>query len=169
MKKKLLRKKKQKLLKKLERRVTGYHVYRSESESLPFPLWSRITDQPIPDGSFSDPAAADGTRYFYKLTQVYENGGESAPVTPKSTYTDHAGNKFDQNPLVDLAGYNIYRSAEKDVPLEKWERRNKDPLPTTEFKDKGVTTGEVFYYFIRAVDSNGTESAPSEIMRVVRG
>ncbi len=168
MNKKLLKKRKKRLLQNLGKKVVGYHVYRSESETLPFSLWERLTDEPIPESSFEDPAAEIGTRYFYKLTQVYENGTESVPITPKSTYTDHAGNRFGQNPLTDFAGYNIYRSAEKDVPLDRWERRNSELLPTTEFKDEDVESGEMFFYYVRAVDSKGTESAPSEIIRVIR-
>jgi hypothetical protein len=150
------------------KRYVGFHVYRSLSENLPFIFWERITDKPIKEGNFNDPTAVVGERYFYKLTQVDAAGNESAPVTPKSTYTDHAGNNYAQNPLVDFAGYNIYRSAEQNVPLELWERRNREPLPTTEFKDEGVESGEVYFYYIRAVDSQGNESAPGEIVRVIR-
>ncbi len=168
MNKKLLRKKKKKLLQKLDRKVIGYHVYRSENENLPFVFWARMTDEPIPEGNFEDPAAKLGKRYFYKLTQVYEDGEESDPITPKSSFTDHAGNSFEQNPLEDFVGYNMYRSADKDVPLDQWERRNEKPIPTTEYKDEGVESGEVYFYYVRAVDSKGNESAPGEIIRVVR-
>lgn len=168
MNKKLLRQKKKKLLQKVERKYVGFHVYRSVNENLPFVFWERLTDEPVPDGNFNDSAANVGERYFYKLTQVDADGKESAPFSPQVTFTDHAGNKFDQNPLVDFVGYNIYRSADANLPLDQWERRNREPLPTTEFKDEGVQSGEVFFYYIRAVDSNGTESAPGEIMRVLR-
>lgn len=150
------------------KKYVGFHVYRSLSENLPFIFWERITEKPIKEGNFTDPTAAVGERYFYKLTQVDAFGNETAPVTPKSTYTDHAGNVYAQNPLVDFAGYNIYRSAEKNVPLDQWERRNKEPLPTTEFKDEGVESGEIYFYYIRAVDSQGNESAPGEVVRVIR-
>jgi fibronectin type 3 domain-containing protein len=168
MNKKLLRKKKKKLLQKLERKIIGYHVYRSENEKLPFAFWARMTDEPIPEGSFNDPAAELGKRYFYKLTQVYEDGKESQPITPKSSFTDHAGNSYEQNPLADFVGYNMYRSADESVPLDQWERRNEEPIPTTEYKDEGVKSGEVYFYYVRAVDSKGTESTPGEIVRVIR-
>ncbi|HXG84324.1 MAG TPA: hypothetical protein VNI84_09875 [Pyrinomonadaceae bacterium] len=153
---------------KVDKKYVGFHVYRSVEENLPFIFWERLTDNPIQDGNFDDPAAEIGRRYFYKLTQVDAGGGESAPVTPKSSYTDHAGNRFEQNPLIDFIGYNMYRSADKDVPLEQWERRNAQPIPTTEYKDEGVVSGEIYFYYVRAVDSAGRESAPSEIMRVIR-
>ena len=146
----------------------GFHVYRSVNENLPFIFWERLTDEPIQDGNFNDPAAGLGERYYYKLTQVDADGNESQPVTPKSTFTDHAGNRHAQNPLVDFAGYNMYRSADEGVPLEQWERRNKEPIPTTEYKDEGVQPGEIYFYYVRAVDSKGIESAPSEILRVIR-
>ena len=149
------------------KKVIGYHLYRSEDENLPFDEWTRLTEQPIKDGNFND-SAETGKRFFYKLTEVDSRGNEGAPYTPKATFTDHAGNRFEQNPLTDFVGYNIYRSADKDVPLDKWEKRNDAPLPTTEFKDEGVESGEVYFYYVRAVDSRGTESAPGEIVRVIR-
>ena len=159
---------KRKLLQRNDKNYIGFHVYRSFNENLPFVFWERLTDEPIPDGNFNDRAAEVGQRYFYKLTQVDANGNESAPVTPKSTFTDHAGNTHAQNPLVDFAGYNIYRSADKNVPLDQWERRNKELLLTTEFKDEGVESGEIYFYYVCAVDSKGTESAPAEVVRVIR-
>ncbi len=168
MNKKLLRKKKKKFLQKVERKYIGFHVYRSVNENLPFVFWERITDEPIAEGDFNDLTARIGERYFYKLTQAFADGSESAPIVPKTTYTDHAGKQFSQNPLANFAGYNIYRSADENVPLERWEKRNQELLPTTEFKDEGVESGEVYFYYIRAVDSHGAESSPSEVMRVIR-
>jgi fibronectin type 3 domain-containing protein len=160
---------KRKLLReKVEKKYVGFHVYRSVNENLPFVLWERLTDAPLQDGNFNDQAAELGQRYFYKLTQVDANGNESAPVTPKSTFTDHAGNTYAQNPMVDFVGYNIYRSADKDAPLDHWERRNKELLQTTEFKDEGVESGEIYFYYHRAVDSKGAQSAPSEVVRFIR-
>ncbi|CAN5708241.1 hypothetical protein BH20ACI4_BH20ACI4_11300 [soil metagenome] len=149
------------------KKVVGYHVYRSEDENAPFEEWTRVTEKPMRDGNFND-SAETGKRFFYKLTEVDSRGNEGKPYTPKTAFTDHAGNKFSQNPLKDFAGYNIYRSADKDVPLDKWEKRNAAPLPTTEFKDEGVESGEIYFYYVRSVDSKGTESAPGEIVRVIR-
>ncbi len=168
MKKKLKNKLKKKLLQKIDKKYIGFHVYRSVNESLPFVFWKRLTDEPIADGNFNDTAAAVGERYFYKLTQVDAEGNETAPFAPQTTYTDHAGNQFEQNPLADFAGYNIYRSIDKDVPLDQWERRNAAPIPTTGYKDEGVQSGEIYFYYVRAVDSKGVESSPGEIMRVIR-
>lgn len=168
MNKKKLKEKRKLLQQKSRRNPIGYHVYRSVNENLPFAFWERLTDEPIAEGNFDDPTAEIGTRYFYKLTQVDANGNESAPITPKTTFTDHAGNQFEQNPLIDFAGYNMYRSADKNVPLDQWEKRNEKPIPTTEYKDEGVQSGEVYYYYVRAVDSKGVESAPGEILRVIR-
>ena len=168
MNKHKLKQKRKLLRERIDKKYVGFHVYRSVNENLPFIFWERLTDEPIKEGNFNDQAAEIGQRYFYKLTQVDASGNESAPITPKSAFTDHAGNTYAQNPLIDFAGYNIYRSAQKDVPLDQWERRNKELLPTTEFKDEGVESGEVYFYYVRAVDSKGTESAPSEVVRVIR-
>jgi len=162
-------KQKRKLLReRVDKKYVGFHVYRSVNENLPFIFWERLTDEPIKDGNFDDQAAEIGQRYFYKLTQVDADGNEGAPFAPQTTFTDHAGNRHAQNPLVDFAGYNMYRSVDEGVPLEQWERRNKEPIPTTEYKDEGVQPGEIYFYYVRAVDSKGIESAPSEILRVIR-
>jgi len=168
MNKKKLKEKRKLLQQRTNKPRFGYHVYRSVNENLPFIFWERLTDEPIAEGDFNDPTAEIGTRYFYKLTQVDAMGNESAPITPKTTFTDHAGNQFEQNPLVDFVGYNMYRSADKNVPLDEWERRNDKPIPTTEYKDEGVQSGEIYFYYVRAVDSKGNESAPGEILRVIR-
>lgn len=168
MKKKHRHKLKQKLLQRIDKKYIGFHVYRSVNENLPFVFWERLTDEPLQDGNFNDTAAEIGQRYFYKLTQVDTDGNESAPVTPKTTFTDHAGNTHAQNPLIDFVGYNMYRSADRDVPLDQWERRNKESIPTTEYKDEGVESGEIYFYYVRAVDSKGNQSAPGEILRVIR-
>jgi fibronectin type 3 domain-containing protein len=168
MNKHKLKAKRKLLRERADKKPIGFHVYRSVNENLPFIFWERLTDEPIQDGNFNDQAAEIGQRYYYKLTQVDADGNESAPVTPKTTFTDHAGNVSEQNPLVDFVGYNMYRSADKDVPLEQWERRNVEPIPTTEYKDEGVESGEIYFYYVRAVDSKGNESAPSEILRVIR-
>lgn len=168
MNKHKLKAKRRLLRERVEKKYIGFHVYRSVNENLPFAFWQRLTDEPIADGNFNDPTAEVGQRYFYKMTQVDAEGNESQPVQPKTTFTDHAGNKYNQNPLVDFVGYNMYRSADKNVPLDQWERRNKEPIPTNEYKDEGVEPGEIFYYYVRAVDSKGTESAPGEIFRVIR-
>lgn len=168
MNKKKLKERKKLLREKMNKTYVGYYVYRSVNESLPFVFWERLTDEPIPDGNFNDPAAALGERYFYKLTQIDAEGNESRPFTPNISYTDHAGNTYDQNPLADFAGYNMYRSADKNVPLDRWEKRNREPIPTNEYKDEGVEPGEVYFYYVRAVDSKGNESAPGEIFQVIR-
>lgn len=168
MKKRLQNKLRKKLIGKMDRGWVGFHIYRSTNENLPFALWERITDEPVPEGQFDDPAAGHGVRYYYKLTRVDANGRETAPITPNVAFNDHAGNRHAQNPLVDFVGYNIYRSADPEVPLDQWERRNHEPLRSAQFKDEGVASGEVYFYYVRAVDSAGNESAPGEIMRVIR-
>lgn len=168
MNKHKLKEKRKLLREKTNIKPLGFHVYRSVNENLPFVFWERLTDEPIAEGNFNDPTAEVGQRYFYRLTQVDANGVESQPIVPKSSFTDHAGNVFEQNPLVDFVGYNMYRSADKNVSLDKWERRNKEPIPTTEYIDEGVVSGEIYFYYVRAVDSKGNESAPSEITRVIR-
>jgi fibronectin type 3 domain-containing protein len=63
---------------------------------------------------------------------------------------------------LDLAGYNVYRGTSFGGPFTKL---NSNPIPDSDwnrYKDTGLTNGTTYYYFIRAVDTHGNESANSE-------
>ena len=47
--------------------VTGYHVYRAESEDGPFVL---LTEDVLPVPSYSDDAVASGQTYYYAVTAI---------------------------------------------------------------------------------------------------
>gem|GEM_PF-2814196 len=67
----------------------------------------------------------------------------------------------DGTPLVDLAGYNIYRGTSRQ---EQNEKINKEPVSECSFIDRGLKNGQTYYYIVKAVDFSGNESPPSELV-----
>jgi hypothetical protein len=57
----------------------------------------------------------------------------------------------------DLAGYNVYRSEGKDVPV----RINAELLKVPAYRDAKVSSGKTYSYFVSSVDVRGNESARS--------
>jgi fibronectin type 3 domain-containing protein len=70
---------------------------------------------------------------------------------------------FPANPERDVAGYNIYRSTDPNLPKEQWTKLNAALLTRTTFQDENVETGKKYYYYLTAVDTAGNTSAPSEV------
>jgi len=58
----------------------------------------------------------------------------------------------------DLAGYNVYRSDEADMPEQKL---NSESLLVPTFRDISVVPGKSYFYRVRAVDQSANESALS--------
>ncbi|MFL5805436.1 MAG: alpha-amylase family glycosyl hydrolase, partial [Roseiflexaceae bacterium] len=62
------------------------------------------------------------------------------------------------NSVPGAAGYNVYRS-----PLSGggWVKANASPLTGTSFSDSGLRNAQTYYYVVRALDTAGNESTPS--------
>lgn len=71
---------------------------------------------------------------------------------------------FPANPEMDVAGYNIYRSSDPDLPQDKWSKLNSELLTRTTFQDEKVEAGKKYYYYLVAVDQVGNVSPPSEVV-----
>jgi hypothetical protein len=57
-----------------------------------------------------------------------------------------------------VRGYYVYSGTQASGPFAKL---NSTPIPTTTYTDNSVRSGQTYYYFVTAVDSNGVESADS--------
>lgn len=72
---------------------------------------------------------------------------------------------WDPNTDYNLAGYNIYRSTQSavfnSVPLN-----GTTLLTTTTFSDSSVQVGQTYYYVVKAVSTDGSESGPSNQIQV---
>ncbi len=69
---------------------------------------------------------------------------------------------FAANKESDIAGYNIYRSTDPNLP-KPWTKLNQSLLTRTTYQDERVESGKTYYYYIVAVDKTGNESQPSEV------
>lgn len=139
-----------------------------------------------PSSVFPDRQFEFGHTYLYTVRSVvqYEpNSAESAdstalvitprdvfpPAAPKdlevifvpatSSAPAHLELSWSINTETDLAGYNVYRSAQLDT---LGQRLNAQLLPTPVFRDMWVAPGERYTYRVTAVDLAGNESRPSE-------
>ena len=60
-----------------------------------------------------------------------------------------------------IVGYNVYRRGTSGVV-----RLNLEPVPATTYIDTTVQAGETYFYVTKAVNAKGTESTPSNEVRV---
>ncbi|MEJ2007883.1 MAG: hypothetical protein P8Z30_06965 [Acidobacteriota bacterium] len=69
---------------------------------------------------------------------------------------------WNANTESDLAGYNVYRSADGGP----FKRINKQMVPTPIFHDATVAPGHHYQYAITAVDLDGNEGARSKLVNI---
>jgi hypothetical protein len=63
-----------------------------------------------------------------------------------------------------VVGYNVYRSTKSHDRNPK--RINTKPCPGTTYTDTDVEAGKTYFYVTRGVAANGTESGPSNEIKV---
>jgi hypothetical protein len=168
--------------------LLGYNVYRvaeSESEVSPAPIntaliaGTRFVDQNFKFG--------ETYRYLVRSVSLGTEGGQveslnSNPITvsPKDVFKPSAPTSitvaaapgrlsifFPANPEADVAGYNIYRSTDPDLPKSQWTKLNSALLTRTTFQDEKVESGKRYYYYLTAVDGAGNVSDTSEVVSEV--
>jgi hypothetical protein len=97
-----------------------------------------------------------------------------APVPPSSfavsppTEMERISLSWASNSEEDLAGYNLYRS---EALMGNFEKVNANPIPSTvgstTYRDEGLKIAHKYYYYLKAVDVAGNESAPTQTLSVV--
>jgi fibronectin type 3 domain-containing protein len=70
---------------------------------------------------------------------------------------------FAANKEPDIAGYNIFRSTDPNLPKPSWNKLNAELLTRTNYRDDKVESKKTYYYYIVAVDTAGNVSQPSEV------
>jgi predicted phage tail protein len=163
--------------------LLGYNIYRldeSQSESAQTPLNSAL----VSGTQYADKTFKFGAEYRYIVravslgtegAQVESLNSNSLPVAPRDTFppTPPSGISlaaapgrisifFRVNPESDIAGYNIYRSTDPNLPKD-WTKLNQALLSRTTYLDERVEPGQKYYYYLRAVDQAGNVSQPSEV------
>ncbi len=159
--------------------VSAYRVYRRVGEEADS-LWAEI-----PKGTHHvpDDDVQPGRRYRYAVSAVDSLDNEG----PRSEVAEFVMRDFDAPPAVrnvqaqarpqegvrirwesvssqDVAGYRVYRTPE--IPTGVYEPVQDDPISQTEWTDP---EGDAeMWYRVRAVDTSGNESRPSEPARAVQ-
>lgn len=165
--------------------LLGYNVYRMEEAE------NEISDAPVNSTPVSSTEYRDknfrfGETYRYVVRalslgtegrQVESLNSNSISITPRDIFPPSAPASprigpapgrlslfFPANPEADIAGYNLYRSADPDLPKDKWIKLNSELLTKTTFHDDRVESGKQYYYYLTAVDRAGNVSAVSEVV-----
>jgi hypothetical protein len=166
--------------------LLGYNVYRS-ARSQNEPAQTPLNSRPVNATSFADQTFAFDEEYVYVVRAVsLGTGGEpveslnSNPVEVKPVDTFRPAPPtgltaaaaptplrisvfFAANQERDIAGYNLYRSTDPDLPKEQWSKLNRNLLERTTYQDEAVKSGQRYFYYVTAVDKAGNVSNPSEV------
>ena len=165
--------------------LLGYNVYRmdeSQSETSQTPINSAL----VSGTEYVDKNFKFGNTYRYIVrsvslgtegAQVESLNSNAISVSPRDVFPPSAPKPisiapslgrlsifFPANPEPDIAGYNIYRTTDPNLPRENWTKLNSSLLTRTTFQDEKVEAGKKYYYYLTAVDQAGNVSVPSEVV-----
>jgi predicted phage tail protein len=165
----------------------GYNIYRTDEAQ------TAISGQPINSNLISGTEYADKSfqfgkdyRYIVRAVSLGTGGAQveslnsnAVSVSPKDVFPPAAPERpsiaapepssarlaifFAANRESDIAGYNIYRSTDPDLPKQNWTKLNPTLLTRTTYQDDKVESGKTYYYYVTAVDKAGNVSPPSEV------
>jgi len=167
--------------------LLGYNVYRTD-ESQTAPGNQPVNTSLISGTEYADKNFQFGSNYRYIVravslgtggAQVESLNSNAVSVSPKDVFPPAAPERpsvaapepssaklaifFAANKETDIAGYNIYRSTDPDLPKQNWTKLNQTLLTRTTFTDDKVEPGKTYYYYVTAVDNAGNVSPPSEV------
>ncbi|PYS79247.1 MAG: hypothetical protein DMF67_00550 [Acidobacteria bacterium] len=164
--------------------LLGYNIYRS-ARSQNQPAQTPLNARPVTANTFADQSFNFGEEYVYVVRAVsLGTGGEPVeslnsnavtanpfdifPPAPPGKVTAAGSSPpprvsifFPTNTEKDLAGYNLYRSEDPNLP-KPWTKLNRNLLDRTTFQDEAVQSGKRYFYYVTAVDNAGNESSPSD-------
>jgi hypothetical protein len=165
--------------------LLGYNVYRmdeSQAESNQTPINSGL----VSGTQYSDKTFKFGNSYRY-IVRAVSLGTEGAPVESlnSNALPIEARDVFRPAPPfepsiapgpvgrlsifwavnleTDIAGYNLYRSTDPNLPKDRWAKLNQSLLTRPSFQDDKVESGKRYYYYLTAVDNAGNVSLPSTV------
>lgn len=170
--------------------VTAYRLYRAPGDSADaadLPLDSALVEVEAPTTFYEDTSATVGRAYTYRVTAVDSLGKEGPASTPTTfTLRDQAPPRPVRNVRAlgtdtsaadtmgvrvtwgrvatpDLAGYRIYRAS---IPTGMYKQVQQVKPGTTTWTDPTGTVGS--WYQVRALDTSGNASQPSEPAQAIR-
>jgi hypothetical protein len=157
----------------------AYRVYRSRTgRSGPYQLLAEPAAAHYQDRDFEF-----NRTYFYKVAALVRQAGQVAesdssaileftphdtfpPAAPRNLAAIHVAGAVEliwaANTEADLGGYNVYRRAEGRAA----EKVNPEPLRTPLFRDSSVEPGQLYFYYVTALDLTNNESPPSQEIAV---
>ena len=166
--------------------LLGYNVYRmdeSQSEPSQVPINSAL----VSGTEYADKNFQFGNNYRYIVrsvslgtggAQVESLNSNSVPVAARDVFAPAPPERpsiapdpsfgrlaifFAANKESDIAGYNLYRSTDPNLPKDQWTKLNQSLLTRTTYQDERVESGKTYYYYLTAVDQAGNVSQPSAV------
>jgi len=168
--------------------LLGYNVYRI-AESQKDTQQSLLNPALISGEQYIDRNVTFGENYRYIVrsvslgtggAQVESLDSNPVPASPRDVFPPSAPGTpsiapapgrlslfFPANPEPDIAGYNIYRSTDPDLPKDRWTKLTPATITRTTFQDENVESGKRYYYYLTAIDQAGNVSPPSEVVSEV--
>lgn len=164
--------------------ILGYNIYRLD-ESQTEPNQTPINSSLVSGNEYSDKTFKFGNNYRYIVravslgtegAQVESLNSNARSVEARDTFapappaqpsiaaeTRGLSIYFAPNSESDIAGYNIFRSTDPNLPKASWTKLNQALLTRPSFLDDKVEKSRKYYYYLTAVDNAGNVSSPSEI------
>jgi len=167
--------------------LLGYNIYRTD-ESQTATGNQPLNPTPISGTEYADKTFQFGNNYRYIVravslgtggAQVESLNSNAVSVLPQDVFPPAAPERpsvaapepssarlaifFAANKETDIAGYNLYRSTDPDLPKANWTKVNQTLLTRTTFTDDKVESGKTYYYYVTAVDKAGNVSPPSDV------
>ena len=165
--------------------LLGYNIYRMD-ESQSTPGQTPINSSLVSGTEYADKSFKFGGEYRY-LVRAVSLGTEGAqveslnsnlmsvsprdvfrPAPPSGLSIAAAPGRlsifFAANVESDIAGYDIYRASDPDLPKTNWTKLNPATLTRTTFQDDKVESGKKYYYYVIAIDTAGNISLPSDVV-----
>ena len=117
-----------------------------------------------PAGPLESSDSDSGRRYAKDLFPPAAPQGIVAAVQPGATPSSSVVElSWSINVEPDLAGYRVYRSDQEGA---RGSLLTPELLPSPEYRDTSVQSGQRYWYSVTAVDRTGNESAPSPAVAV---
>jgi hypothetical protein len=153
-----------------ENDLAGYHLHLGLQSSVYDTIYTTI------DTNFTLDNLIEGTEYYIGISAFDQDNNESMivertstpnsiPLAPKN-FADEPEMyavqlHWSPNHELDLAGYNLYRSAD---PVGTFYQLNSNLIQDTSFLDQNVQSGLYYFYFVKALDTLLNESPPSDTL-----
>jgi len=104
--------------------------------------------------------------FDYEYIADIQTSAPNAPTNLIATYNsvyNSVSLTWNDNPELDIAGYNIYRAINSQ---QNYVKLNSELITTPQYEDKNIQAGTTYYYIVKAVNYAAYESAPSNEVTV---